>query len=431
MIKKITLKNLFYTVLIVFLFIKAIYIFLAFTGENYVLKNILNNGDAGHYYKIAQSIFEYGTFTDNNSDIPTESATWRPPIWPFVISMFFYISKIPIFLILFKSLLELGLILFSLKLFFERIKFSYLPAILFLLLLIEPQYLKYSITFLSESVSAVLILLSSILFITNKNPKKLSLFFPLILVVSLLCHPITVFFIIILFGFYTLLNYKENFKTIFLQSLLFVFLLSLWPIRNLYTFNKGIYLTASQGATVSKGWNEKVITNFNNVDGDLADETINLKFVNPLLISPNNSVLENSKLYKQGTYYFLSQSKFIVLIKIASKKIISNFIPYPEKPKNVLIEKLAIPFRIFYLIIFLQAIYGLTKTKFQSCNSLDLKLRLVIIAIFLGQIFMSIYIYTGLRFNSVYGLTLLFSGIALNLNLVNKLKNKIIKIGRS
>ena len=52
-----------------------------------------------------------------------------------------------------------------------------------------------------------------------------------------------------------------------------------WPIRNYVTFEEGPYMTISQGTTLSKGWNEKVASKFTNVDGDLADEYLNLKYL--------------------------------------------------------------------------------------------------------------------------------------------------------
>jgi hypothetical protein len=42
------------------------------------------------------------------------------------------------------------------------------------------------------------------------------------------------------------------------------------------------------------------------------------------------------------------------------------------------------------------------------------KIMIVILAVFIGQILMSAYVYTGLRFNSIFGLALLFTFLYLN-----------------
>jgi hypothetical protein len=53
---------------------------------------------------------------------------------------------------------------------------------------------------------------------------------------------------------------------------------------------------------------------------------------------------------------------------------------------------------------------------------------MVVLAVLLGQTLMSIYIYTGLRFNTVYSLTLLFCFLLINqqwvTDKINRLTNK-------
>lgn len=404
-------------VLALFISINFYFLYLSNQSNAYVNEVIINNGDASHYYKIAQNIFDHFLYTDDDSVIATQSATWRPPFWPFLLSLFFYITTIPVKVVLIKMVVELLAIATVLYFICKKLKLKALYFVPFLLLLIEPQRLKYSVTFLSESITAVLILIFSVLFVTNNDSKKPLFFLTILAVLIVLCHPITLFFVGILYGIYMLSFLKSNLKIAILHSLVFVFLMALWPYRNFKTFNTNFYLTASQGATFAKGWNEKVATQFTNVDGDLADESMNLKFLSVLPISQDLTFLERSELYKKATYSFIKTLNSKQIIQIVFKKIKSNFNPFPEKPKPTFIDTLGIFFRCLYAFVFLQFIFRIFKRKFQIHFIKD-RVFMVVFAIFLGQIIMSSFFYTGLRFNAVYGATLLFSFIFLNSKVV-------------
>ena len=120
-----------------------------------------------------------------------------------------------------------------------------------------------------------------------------------------------------------------------------------------------------------------------------------------------------SKLYKEGTINYIKSLSLKEFFKIVFVKLKSNFNPFPEKPKPGALENIAIFFRILYLIVFLQCIYYLIKRKL-DVDSINGKVCLVVISILVGQIMMSVLIYTGLRFNAIYGLTMLFCFLYLN-----------------
>jgi hypothetical protein len=91
---------------------------LFFLHKNYVAGNFLEEnitGDASHYLEIAKNLKSFGVYSDDNSSVPTESATWRPPFYPFLLSVFLFISDNVFFLILLKVLFQallIGLLLF-------------------------------------------------------------------------------------------------------------------------------------------------------------------------------------------------------------------------------------------------------------------------------------------------------------------------------
>ena len=410
------------------LFLRAYYLNMAFQQGSFSHERSYNNGDASHYLKIGKNIADFHVYSDNNSNVPTEIATWRPPIWPFVLSNLFYFSDHPSTLIILKFLLELSLILFALLKIIKHLSLNAIYILPFLIILIEPQYVKYSITFLSESFAAILMLLLAIFIIALNNNKRYHVTIPVLSALLTLIHPVSVFFILAIFITYLFYNLKSNFKITILHGLLFSIMVLTWPIRNHLTFNKGVYLTASQGATFSKGWNEKVSTEFTNVDGDLANEDMNLKYVDSTLINDvNHSVIKLSKVYTAGTRSFINQISFGKKLKIVFKKLKSNFNPFPEKPKPGILESLSIVFRIVYLIVLIQLILRFFQKKRFSFNSNKDKAYLIVIAVFIGQILMSSYIYTGLRFNAIYSLTMLCCFMIINLKTINSMLDNIYK----
>jgi hypothetical protein len=383
----------------------------------YSMESAYNGADAGHYLTIAKNIAEFKVYSDSQSSIPSEGATWRPPFWPFILSILFHFSSNPLSLILLKSIVESTLILWILFQLKKQLEFKLIWFAPFFLLLIEPSYLKYATTFLSESLTSILILLLVCFFVNLDNNKRYHLAIPLLSASIILCHPVSVFFVLSLFIIYLCHNLRTNFLVIILHGILFSVLVLAWPTRNYITFQKGFYITASQGATFSKGWNEKVSTDFTNVEGDAADETLNLKYLkNPVLNSNNLTTLDWSNLYTEGTKNYIASIPLQEKLKIVFIKLQSNFNPFPEKAKPVFLDKLSILFRILYLFTFFQLIFRCIKKPKMDFNSRKDKVFLVVLSVFMGQIIMSIYVYTGLRFNAIYSLTLLFCFIYLNID---------------
>lgn len=418
-------------VLIVFslIYVKFYYLHLSNLNDAYSNEIAYKNGDPGHYLKIAKNIADFNVYSDTNSKIVSESASWRPPFWPYILSILFKITNNLLYLIILKSILEIGLIFLALCKFKNKADLKLIYLAPFFLLLVEPQYLKYSITFWSESLTAVLILLLTVYFISIDKTKKQHIAVPILSSFVILCHPVSVFFVLSLFIIYLLINLRSNFLSTIVHGMLFSLLLLAWPYRNYVTFDKGFYLTASQGATFSKGWNEKVATQFTNVGGDLADEGLNLKYVDDnILQNADNSMLTQSKLYSIGTINFIKSIGFKDKINIALKKLKSNFNPFPEKAKPGFIESISILFRILYLFTFFQLIVRFFKKEKMDYNSNRDRVYLVVLAVLIGQMLMSVYVYTGLRFNSIYSLTLLFCFIYINNDFLFKMCKKVVSI---
>lgn len=396
--------------------VKFYYLHLSNLNDNYSNEVAYGGGaDASHYLMIGKNIADFNVYSDTNSEIVSEYATWRPPFWPFLLSLLVRFTTNPLFLILLKSVLEVFILGFLLLKFKKDASIKWIGLLPFGLLFVEPQYLKYSITFLSESLTAVLILALTVFFVSLKNEKKSHIAIPILAAFVVLCHPVSVFSIGLLMLIYLVYNWKTNRNKALFHGLMFSLIVFSWPCRNAVTFEKGFYLTSSQGATLAKGWNEKVATEFTNSEGDLADEGLNLKYVNPKIVAnAQKSVLDLSHLYTVGTKNFISGISFQEITKIGLKKLKSNFNPFPETPKPGTLETAAIFFRILYLVVFGQMIFRFIRKRKFDCNSVQDRIFLVVLAIFVGQSIMSVYVYTGLRFNAIYSLSLLFCFLYLN-----------------
>lgn len=379
---------------------------LFFLHKNYVAGNFLEEnitGDASHYLEIAKNLKSFGVYSDNNSSVPTESATWRPPFYPFLLSVFLFISDNVFFLILLKVLFQVLLVFLGCYYLYINKVFSKSIFAVGCIVLIEPYYLKYSYSLLSESISASLLFLFFCFFLISIIKEKYFFLTGFMGFLSVINHPVVVFFIfILLFIVFVKMFLMNKFSAIWF-AVFFLLLILIWPVRNYFVFNKGLFLTASQGSTFSKGWNEKVVYEFNNVDGDLADEGLNLKYLGSDINPSSYSVLDLSKLYKSATVEFIKINGWVGNVSIAKRKILSNFIPFPEKPKEGLIELSASIFRCLYLLFGVYAIFNLIFFKFK-----EYILFSVYLAVYFSQTLMSIFIYTGLRFNSVYNLVLFF-----------------------
>ena len=421
------MKNLKLLIVVLFVFVslltKLYFINSINTKGMYQKEFVYKNGDASHYIIIAENIKNNWSYSDNNNKI-TESATWRPPFWPLLLSIYMFFTSSFFGIAIVKIVFESFLLVTFLYCFKKNEHQNFLFFLLSLLILFEPQYLKYSTTFLSESITAILILLLGIVFYLSIKNDKPNIFISLLSNVAILSHPASIFFIFLLIFFYFIYFSKKKFRKVFTHIILFFILLSMWPLRNHLVFNQGAFITTSQGATFSKGWNDNVLNDFNNVDGDLADESLNLKYLNnPDIV--NKEFIQMSKIYRDATIHFFKNQDYITIFKIAFKKVKSNFNPFPEKNKKGMLENLGVIFRVLYLLLFFQSIYLIFNNKFKVKNII---FPIIVVFIYSGQVFLSILIYSGIRFNSIYGLILFFCLLIVNFELLNRITKKIVKL---
>jgi len=388
---------------------------------------VLQSGDAGHYLTIAENIRLTGVFSDDYSSLPTESATWRPPVFPFLLSGGLFLTDDPLVLVLFKKLVEVLILGIAVFLLFQNGILSIDKALLAFVLLGEPHFVKYSSVLLTESLTAVLLMLFLSLVAVFLKTDRGFYFIPLIGAVVVLTHPITLIFVVLTCGALALLSLRRMpFKT-FLFIGIFALLMLSWPIRNQLVFDQGLFITASQGSSLAKGWNPTVASEYTNTDGDLADERQVLAFAtNEEILATEGSVIGRSRLYMQSASRFISRSSPRELTQIAKRKLISNFNPFPEKSKPGSLELLGTLSRIIGLLgfgLFLGLFF------FKKLRRVEfLFVGIVITGIFLSQALTATLFYTGIRFNAVYAPALLGGFILLVLMAVRQSDEKTKKI---
>jgi 4-amino-4-deoxy-L-arabinose transferase-like glycosyltransferase len=386
-------------------------------------------GDPEHYFLIAKNLLINGVYSESGN-LPTESASWRPPVWPFLLSNYMALSLDFDTIMLIKLLSELILLLIAATIVFTITRKINIAIIVLFASVIEPQFIKYSTTLLSENLSALMILITSLLLVyiyTQNNATWVHYIFGILCGLILNTHPVAIFYVLFLQLSYSwlLLSSKTFIKYL---PVYFIFLcISLaWPIRNKITFNQGYFITASQGATFSKGWNDSVPYLYTNTKGDLADEGLNLKYISDSIPIENQGILALKKLYTKATFTFIHQADYALLFNIIFVKLKSNFNPFPETPKPGKLELVGSIFRSMYLITLLSILFlAITNQSYFKRNRLFSLISVLIVLVFTSQAIMSIAIYTGLRFNAIYSLILVFCSLIFWLELWNNIKTVV------
>lgn len=380
------------------------------------------SGDAGHYYIIAQNLAAHNIYADSpkknqtNLDLaaspptaaasspPLVSATWRPPLWPFVLSVWMEITSNPHWQLVLKLVFE-GLLLGFVYLMLQSVELStVISGFVLCLLAIEPHFMKYGTTFLSENLTAFLLVLltGSFLYSVIAHSRRAALCVAMFGGLAVMSHPVVLPYVLLMVGvaLFHLLRI-HRFKLALGASLLFALILMSWPLRNQLVFNQGLFMTASQGAVLSKSWNDDVLVKHNNTQGDLLDEGLNVSRYPDLQSKCGSNPLQNSAIMQEATLRYMGEMDMIILIKMALWKWFCGLNPIPQTNKPGVIELMGSAFRILYLSGLFIGLYALITKRFEA-NTIYFWSAWILILVFAAISMTSIVLYTGLRFNSVY-----------------------------
>lgn len=374
------------------------------------------NGDAWDYLHLGLSVAKtgkYGHFESTRNELLEDfkknqigdreyiflkKTAFRPPVWPYLIGVIFFIFGYSLtHILIFKFLLHL----LGIYIFFKTLKLLKLSEILVtigaFLYSVSPAWQLYSRVFLSEPITFFFITLWIYLLIRFINKK--SSWWPQALVAGILvlCHP---YFIFLPFTIWLLLLlYKQiNLRLLVFSAALFAIVISTWIVRNFIVFDTNeVVLTASSGAVMAKGWNRDVPEKHTNTKGDLADETLVLEGFEDIKRSGANEVQAMQR-YKDATLHFIRSNPDLIL-PIIGKKLLSAFNPFPETQRPGILETGR---WFFHFLALLSLIYIIIFSKNKLFKSLALGLILSTIGI-------TVLTYSGFRFRMPQvGLELLF-----------------------
>ncbi|UAB86155.1 glycosyltransferase family 39 protein [Zunongwangia sp. SCSIO 43204] len=352
--------------------------------------SLLKTGNYGHLELESGELlndFKSGAIDEKDYDFKTYS-TWRPPFWPYTISLIFFLFGFKLtHLIVFKMLLHIvGSFIFYKTL--KNLNFDYWPIVITVFLYcVSPSWQIYSRVFLSEPITLFLFTVF-IYLLTQKHAlrsSKKTISISIVGSLIIICHPYFLFFPFL--GFLFLLVFKQvDFKRFVLGGIFILIIPLAWMLRNSWVLEtNSLLLTTSTGAVMAKGWNKNVLKLHNNVNGDLADETLVLADYNAEHRYKDDEV-SKMNLYKDATVNFIKTHSDL-LLPIILKKLKSAFNPFAEYRKAGVLEKGRV---IYHVLGFLAMIFVLF-----SKNKITRSLSLTLI---FSTICITIITYSGFRF---------------------------------
>jgi len=209
--------------------------------------------DSDHYWGLAKSIHDNGTFVNNEIVTSPQAKSFnkpnafRVPGYPLFLSAFWNIEEgykyVPIVQFLLGLLGIYLLYLLAKKIFSEKV--AQIASIIFLF---EPTFLTVNFFILSDTLFMVLFLwflIKSVEFFKTNNYKHLVLT-GLLLAIATLVRPVAMY-LPILFVVVLIYHYRKSFEKIVLSVVIFLVavgvFLSPWYIRNYVNFDKAFLTT--------------------------------------------------------------------------------------------------------------------------------------------------------------------------------------------
>ncbi len=316
--KYVTFKNLIIVLVIIRLAVFSSFFF------SYGVDKLPNYPDADHYWGLAKSIYDDGTFRNIDYFTPIDALTlnqphaFRTPGYPMFLSVFWNLGE-PGYKVVPVVQFLLGLLSIYIGYLLAKKIFSEKTARIFtVIFLLEPTFLTVGFFLLSDILFIVFFLLTlhqAILFFKSQQAKNLALT-SLFMVLAILIRPVLMYFPIIFLAV-LLWHFRKSLKKFIRYSLLFALLLiaflSPWYIRNYLTFNQ-LFLSTTPAYN---GW--RYYIGFWSGERDLADywQQAQQKFreetgknITEFL---DFAAPENITYYKQKTREFLSDNFWLAV----------------------------------------------------------------------------------------------------------------------
>jgi len=235
--------NQVYLIFLIFIFFRFFFFFLFNFESSFYL------GDSIYYIDVANNILKNKIHSDNFGNL-----FYRPPLYPFLLSFLLLISKNYIFFYIFQSFLFLLFTIFFYY-FLSKInfKFSFLVAIL---VSINPSDIIYNGRILTETLTTILLISTTILFFYFDSYKSYIIAGILLGLIALTKD----FYLYLIFPFIFIgIIKKIKLKYLLLNILTFILILSPWFYRN-FSLHEGDFFL-SKGLFWSNLWVGTWLTN--------------------------------------------------------------------------------------------------------------------------------------------------------------------------
>jgi 4-amino-4-deoxy-L-arabinose transferase-like glycosyltransferase len=335
-------------------------------GYPRLVENI--QGDADDYLDIAYTVAKTGRYersgltgvksslTAGEQPEPVGSApdAWRPPVWPWVLSLWLRSSGYSLRSVFILRFLTDGLTLWL----FYRVASRRLPPGLALLgtflLAIQPIWLYYSMTLLTEPFTLLVHLLLVATALRLAEGGRPAVWVPALGVLgglAILTHGFYLFFPPLLVLGLWLAGHIRMRQALAVLGL-FALTLAPWLLRNERAFGKPLLSTAG-GPSLARGWNHRFLADYHNGSAEVAlDETAEIDASRLEGIGQ----AERSALYTEGAVRYIRR-EWRTVPAILAKKLVGAVTPFSDPPRQGLLETGRVLFQAVTLIPLLWVVF--------------------------------------------------------------------------
>lgn len=283
------------TISIAGLLIRIVFFIYIKPWESNVIEKIIGTSDSSEYHKIAQDFVENGKYPDN-----IYLDVYRTPVFPLYASLFYFIFGIKPYMVLFSYIfLNIIAIIFLYLLCKKMFDNKIIALIVASLYSLEPNVIKLTTEFGTETLHATFLLVSVYYFIAGLKDKKNAFIIisAAIFAITALTRPVSLYFYILCLLFILFFpgeKLKRKFLYLVFFAVTYLITITPWMYRNYVTY--GYFSTgAFQGNQMM--YNAGVLKSY--VTG-IPIESSHREFINELIkICDENKITNQFEIEKQ------------------------------------------------------------------------------------------------------------------------------------
>ncbi len=336
-------------------------------GYPRLVENI--QGDADDYLDIAYTLAKTGRYErsgltgvksslaagEQPEPVGSEPDAWRPPVWTSVLALGLLGSGYSLRAVFVLRFLIDGL---TLWLFYRLASRHLRPGLALLgtlLLAVQPIWLYYSMTLLTEPFTLLVHLLLVAAALRLAEGGQPAVWVPAVGVLgglAILTHGFYLFFPPLLILGFWLAGHIRMPQALAVLGL-FALTLAPWLVRNDQAFGKPLLSTAG-GPSLARGWNRRFLADYRNASAEVAlDETAEIDASRLKGLGQ----AERSALYTEGALSYIRR-EWRTVPAILGKKLIGAVTPFSDPPRPGILETGRVLFQAITLIPLLWVVFG-------------------------------------------------------------------------